>query len=1096
MTPPTLFLGLGGTGKDTLMHLRRLFLDEYSAGRMPEALRDRYGPARLPHTAYLCIDADDKMEDIDGRAFDEFMRGAMLTEGEFLNVELDADRVRALYDHPERYPEYSRWFDFGLEKSGIPSHGCGATRPWGRMAFFQHYDRIRQRLRTVMSSLIVATAANDARAIGVDDMQTDTIRVFTVFSIAGGTGSGLFLDMAFLLQDLGRELKVGIKAEAMIVLPEVFSSDETHRVYANAYAALKEIEYYNLRRQGAGDLESKDVVVGTEGMFPVYWPGRAEAGRPLTMRGPVYEPVWLVGARSRGVDGRGGGTVLNTSHKSELTGMIADWLFFRTAPSLRRMTGDINTRASNYAAGPMVATARIPIYEAGEDGATGWVELSCRYGAFGIAKVFAPVNVSAQMAGDQIISDIVNDWLNDTKASPSDSELDNDIRPKVTLRATSRTSQDTRNEDTLYDAIDREGQSAAAGIVSEAADAFAAAFHPSIAEDAGDMLGAQLKQRFSEFQWGATATDIRDAGMRGQYAERIRRSTRAVFDDVRGGLDQVIAEALSTPAHRFPYAYAALNRLAVEFTDLAARAESQANDTGVRRSDLMQDLTELLAHASNERSRFVLRQIAKVAIDYQGGIVRLELEGQIWSAVTDGAKDIVTTIGAANVDSTGATRASLLKALDELRARLQTLSTRLTGRVEGLGARHESILNKIIAPKEKRLYYVDSNGQPITRDFVLSAERKLYGEPKIFKNAGHPSVWALRDRFIGAEREILLAALSEFGRSALSASERRVEVTTLLDHAYEGDDREYANAIRQNVQSGTAWLATTSLGREGDWRSEVNYLVSRPGRGTPSGNRLDNLFANTFGEAQAHFVDGPPEVIYFEQELAAFPLTAVPNLREWRDRAYLPILLREPPSQSEARGGGGGGLHVELNVEKYVDLVEPTREEAARRTEAIQLFIEALVKGRLTPDRDRFGLVHYSFSRWVGLDLRPLDLGRYDRAIRFLSNRTSEEVQTLHKQVEDLEHAWSAMPDQGRETKARILVILDRYINDPELSPVRGAEWVRCVDRLNRRLVARWGADTVTLARDERRSIGQWAVASPVGPEHIIPPGLPDLPVA
>src|SRR6202012_4911860 len=116
---------------------------------------------------------------------------------------------------------------------------------------FQHYDPIRSQLAKLLSSLIAVDVATDAQKIGVQDLQNDVVQVYVVFSIAGGTGSGLFLDTAFLLQDLADELHIKGNAEAIILLPEVFSNNPTDRIFANAYAALMEIEYYNLRREGA-----------------------------------------------------------------------------------------------------------------------------------------------------------------------------------------------------------------------------------------------------------------------------------------------------------------------------------------------------------------------------------------------------------------------------------------------------------------------------------------------------------------------------------------------------------------------------------------------------------------------------------------------------------------------------------------------------------------------------------------------------------------------------------------------------------------------------------------------------------------------------
>lgn len=1091
MTPPVLFLGLGGTGKDALMHLRRLFLDEYSGGAMPDALRERYGPARLPHTAYLCIDADDKMEDIDGRVFDEFMMRASLSETEFLNVELDPRRVRDLYDHPERHPEHARWFDFGLEKSGVPKNGCGATRPWGRLAFFQHYTRIREQLRNVLSSLIAVDVANDAKQIGITNLSNSSVQVFCVFSVAGGTGSGLFLDTAFLLQDLADELHIKVNAEAMILLPEVFSSDPTNRVFANSYAALTEIEYYNLRRQGAADLD--DAAAGTEGVFPVYWPGRTSGGEVKTMRGPVFEPVWLIGNRSRGIDGQGGGTVVRGDHKSELTAMMSEWMFLRTAPRLRAVSADINLRASNYAAQEMLQTAHIPIYEPGAHEPTGAMELSCRYGSFGLAKVFTPVNVTRQMAGDRLIADIVGAWTLETAAAPSDEDLERDLRPKALLRLATQEVQDIRGEDALFDAIDADGAPGGTGIVREATSACRDAFHPSLADQAGDQLATLLRDKFNDFQWASTSTQKTDAGMRGQYAERVRLSAQRVFGRVRDGLDRIIAQALAEPSRRFPYAAAALTRLNLEFADVAVRADGKANDAAGAAGQHLADRDVLLGHAANTRMKFVLRRIAKVALDDQAEMVMRSIEAQVWREVADGARSISALIGSTGKDEQGAVRGSLVSDLAALRRDLLTLKDRLHRRFEGLAARHESILNEQVLAADADVYYRQMFKDASSRDFIRSAELRLLGSPAVFTARAGGTPWALRGRFLGAEGERLLDALSEFGWSETPSGGDQTDVLAVLDQKYSGGaaDRAYADAIRQTVQSGTAWLATRSTGREGDWRSVINYTVVRSRRSTLSAERLSNVFKTSFGEARASMIDGPPEAIYFEQELAAFPLSVLPAVKDYRDKAYLPI-LRKPTAGTEAQGGGAG-LHIELNIEKYVDLVEPTREEAARRADAVQLFIEAQLKGRLQPQRDRFGLVHYSYLRRQGVITRPFDLGRYDRAVRALVDRTSREAVTLREQVEEVELKLNALPDKGLPIKARVLAILDRYINDPEHSPVRGAEWERNAQRLSDRLVGRWGPEAFALARAETRTLDQWKAAPLADSLHLTPPDLPAL---
>src|SRR5437868_15521650 len=94
---PVLFVGLGGTGKQVLRSLRRQLLDKYAT-------------PTLPHMAFLCVDTDTRMVDLDGKAFDEFLLEAQLTGSERVDVPLDNARLEQFYAEPERYPHFTPWF--------------------------------------------------------------------------------------------------------------------------------------------------------------------------------------------------------------------------------------------------------------------------------------------------------------------------------------------------------------------------------------------------------------------------------------------------------------------------------------------------------------------------------------------------------------------------------------------------------------------------------------------------------------------------------------------------------------------------------------------------------------------------------------------------------------------------------------------------------------------------------------------------------------------------------------------------------------------------------------------------------------------------
>src|ERR1043165_7292995 len=66
---PTLFIGIGGTGKEILFRLRRKFFE-------------RFGDVRLPCVAYLWLDTDTKDRLALGEPIDEIFRAVAFKEPE------------------------------------------------------------------------------------------------------------------------------------------------------------------------------------------------------------------------------------------------------------------------------------------------------------------------------------------------------------------------------------------------------------------------------------------------------------------------------------------------------------------------------------------------------------------------------------------------------------------------------------------------------------------------------------------------------------------------------------------------------------------------------------------------------------------------------------------------------------------------------------------------------------------------------------------------------------------------------------------------------------------------------------------------------
>ena len=143
-------------------------------------------------------------------------------------------------DHPHSH--IRNWFPHRTNDGNyvqlLPMHaklpGAAQWRPLGRMALFLNAERIYKTIQEACYR--VQNASTNKRPI----------QAFIVCSLAGGTGSGMFWDLAFFLQMIGLD----ISTSGMFLLAEPFENvDETRRLYPNTYAALKEIVAYKNGRK-------------------------------------------------------------------------------------------------------------------------------------------------------------------------------------------------------------------------------------------------------------------------------------------------------------------------------------------------------------------------------------------------------------------------------------------------------------------------------------------------------------------------------------------------------------------------------------------------------------------------------------------------------------------------------------------------------------------------------------------------------------------------------------------------------------------------------------------------------------------------------
>lgn len=241
---PTLFIALGGTGMKVNIRLRRRILNAIWGGNnQVQQISD------FPLVQFINLDLDSGEVTQDGKSIktDVLAEQVAFTSEEKIIEPLNLSKYTHSLDELKRHREVAEWFPLTPEKIkslGIdPSKGAGQIRALSRLYFYDKYPTIRDKLRDKVSRLLsnIGAHADKLKKLGLE-IDTGKLRIVITGSIAGGTGSGSFLDMGYLAKAILKENNIGGKVDMFCVLPGGFLSHNTDRVQANGYAALMELE--------------------------------------------------------------------------------------------------------------------------------------------------------------------------------------------------------------------------------------------------------------------------------------------------------------------------------------------------------------------------------------------------------------------------------------------------------------------------------------------------------------------------------------------------------------------------------------------------------------------------------------------------------------------------------------------------------------------------------------------------------------------------------------------------------------------------------------------------------------------------------------
>ncbi len=322
---PTLYIGLGGTGRNVLLRFRK-------------ALFDQYGSARPKCCRFLVIDTDEQQKDkvdVGTKSQDAFTPARLLADqGEFIGCNVAEKQYNGVLNAFEERNDrrYRSWLHPNFRRLVPPTNmvqGAGTYRQAGRLAFFMKYPGIRDQITRHLEQMFhEATQPNLEIFPGrVGTVAANSLEVIIVTSLAGGTGSGTFIDCAYLVQDILSSNKIhalnNVAAHVTLTayMPTIFTRKYpalAKRFQQNAYAALLEMEHYCTYRPDEAFGDRNHAPNGVGGEFRVNWSD--PTGPDTRIRRRPWDTCYLIDD----VNDRQPGKI---AEADDLYQMFADYLF-------------------------------------------------------------------------------------------------------------------------------------------------------------------------------------------------------------------------------------------------------------------------------------------------------------------------------------------------------------------------------------------------------------------------------------------------------------------------------------------------------------------------------------------------------------------------------------------------------------------------------------------------------------------------------------------------------------------------------------------------------------------------------------------------
>jgi hypothetical protein len=989
---PTIIIGIGGSGGDILLRIRKRFFEKYGS------------LDNIPIVSYLWLDTDTTEKEVGAGKFAEQIR--FKPNEKLMTIVEDTTRIT---NDLNQHPHVKKWFYPGLTKLKTMTEGAGQIRAYSRLGFFEHYETIKNALSQAQSRVLNTENERIVRERLHLTMDPESrLQVFIVFSIAGGTGSGMFLDLAFL----AKTAFPGTVPTTIgyLLMPGLFNQTE-EKVFANGYAALKELEHYSY-----------------ENDFQVEW-ANGEPARPIP--GPPFTYTYLIDRMNQS------NTTVDFSTREIVFNMIAENIFKDFAQ------GDF----SAYKRGVRVNLDQYLVdkfaFRHLNERQESIIEQQfiTRFSSFGMASITVPADRIEQACAYKLAAEVVDQWGSLSNSGFHAAGLTKDVTDKllpaihmkegsVSVQGVMEQRHDLLN--TLSDDGQGQGQKLQNQVrlsVSQTCREVNENVHKQKGQGLAQYLRAAVERETAKLRFDPQA----DPQQWGDYSRAIHFNKKEKYvPDLKKALFGEVRRVINEQHQSVGYAVALLRQTVVvlrdELHEYLPAFEKQIDQSIKRVEEGRRRIEALLATIGRHelrsnwdgRKKTILRYDIQLFEEISAAYLNAIVSQQVYLAAKDTCEQVIDYIGVEYRREDGALHAdegligqlyNLGKDLEDLKDDLESSSKhfreRSTNELSLMLYDPEDIEDVYLPQYLKTGEIKAQNIRKIGDQILLKLKTSVVDLPGLIREQGKEKVLnqirdMAREPFEKIKEEF--DVLETLWKKYPKADMRELEVRAVFNRAKfwlngGGAPRSYKLAPeRQKILIGLP--PSADVRKLDEFKRMIKEKIQGSGGVEPSIQQVPDR----------------SEIIFYS-EVGGIPINWSNQIAELRMK-YL------------RKQGEGDELHTDAEEVKFNDLVILNDQERAQLEEAHKCFLLGLIFGEIKPELDASGRIRYLWSERIGLanQFRSLSLGIEMRAIAELVSKEATRSKLLGRAAQHLNRIYRESNDH--DLLARFNALLQWYFRE------------------------------------------------------------------